>query len=80
MNTLEKSPFVIAAWRTAETAAVVSLLAFLGTLETALGSPHGLASYDWMTALQALGLGVASGGVNGLITGLNLYLQSKKKP
>lgn len=80
MQTIEKSPIIIAGWRTAETAAIVSLLAFLGTLETALSSPHGIASYDWTTALQALGLGVASGGVNGCITALNLFLQSKKKP
>ncbi len=77
MIQIEKSPFVIAAWRTAETAAIVSLLAFLGSLEGALS--HGLASYDWRSAVEALGLGLASGGVNGLITGLNLYLQSRKK-
>ncbi len=80
MIAIEKSPFVIAAWRTAETAAIVSLLAFLGSLEAALASPHGLGSYDWRSALEALALGLASGGVNGLITGLNLCLQSRRNP
>ena len=79
MNAIEKSPFVIAAWRTAETAAIVSLLAFLGSLQTAVSTPHGLGGYDWRSALDALGLGLVSGGINGLITGLNLWLQARKK-
>ena len=79
MNAIEKSPFVIAAWRTAETAAIVSLLAFLGSLQAAISSPHGLGGYDWRSALAALGLGLVSGGLNGLITGLNLWLQARKK-
>ncbi len=79
MNAIEKSPFVIAAWRTAETAAIVSLLAFLGSLQAAVSTPHGLGGYDWRSALAALGLGLVSGGINGLITGLNLWLQSRKK-
>ena len=77
---IEKSPFVIAAWRTAETAAVVSLLAFLGSIQAALTSLHGLAGYDWRSALDALALGLISGGVNGLIVGLNLWLQRRKNP
>ena len=77
---IEKSPSVIAAWRTAETAAVVSVLAFLGSLQAALTSPHGLAGYDWRSALAALALGLVSGGVNGLIAGLNLWLQRNRKP
>ena len=79
MNAIEKSPFVIAAWRTAETAAIVSLLAFLGSLQAAVSTPHGLGGYDWRSALDALGLGLVSGGINGLITGLNLWLQARKK-
>ena len=76
---IEKSPFVIAAWRTAETAAVVSLLAFLGSVQAAIAGPHGLAGYDWRSALAALALGLVSGGVNGLIASLNLWLQARKK-
>ena len=79
MNAIEKSPFVIAAWRTAETAAIVSLLAFLGSLQAEVSSPHGLGGYDWRSALAALALGLVSGGLNGLITGLNLWLQARKK-
>ena len=80
LSKIEKSPFVIAAWRTAETAAVVSMLAFLGSLQAALTSPHGLAGYDWRAALDALALGLVSGGINGLIAGLNLWLQRRKNP
>ena len=80
LSKIEKSPFVIAAWRTAETAAVVSLLAFLESLQAALATPHGLGGYDWRSALDALALGLVSGGVNGLIVGLNLWLQRRKNP
>ena len=78
MNAIEKNPYVIAALRLAETSAIVTVLAFLGTLQTALSSANGLASYDWRSALAALGLGLASGIINGAITFLNLTLQAQK--
>ena len=78
MNTLGKNPYVIASLRLVETSAIVTLLAFLGTLQTALASPSGIASYDWRSALAALALGIASGVVNGLVAFLNLTLQAQK--
>ena len=76
--TLEKSPYVIAGLRLLETSAIVTVLAFLGTLQTALVSPAGLAAYDWKNALAAVALGLASGVVNASITMLNLALQAQK--
>ena len=78
MNTIKKSPYITAALRLVETSAIVTLLAFLGTLQSALASPSGIASYDWRSALAALGLGLASGVVNGLVAFLNLTLQAQK--
>ena len=78
MNAIEKNPYIVAALRLAETSAIVTVLAFLGTLQTALASPHGLDSYDWRSALAALALGLASGLVNGVVAFLNLTLQAQK--
>lgn len=78
MQTIEKNPYVVASLRLIETSAIVTFLAFLGTLQSALTSPTGLASYDWRHALAALALGIASGVVNGLVAFLNLVLQAQK--
>lgn len=74
-----KNPLVIAAWRTFETAAIVALLTFCASLQTALVSPTGLSGYNWHVALSALALGVASGLVNGIVVLLNLLRQGATK-
>lgn len=72
-----KSPYAIAGLRMLETSAIVTVLAFLSTLQGALA--NGLSSYDWRTALSALALGLLSGIVNAIVTMLNLYFQTLKK-
>lgn len=78
ITTLDKSPYIIAAYRLLETSVVVTLLGFLATLVPALSSVDNFRAYDWRSALAALALGVASGVVNAAVTALNLYLQSLK--
>lgn len=70
-----KDPKIVAAWRLLETSVIVSILAFLGTLQTALASPEGMASYNWHTAGAALLLGIVSGLVNALFA----YFAALKK-
>ena len=78
VRNISRSPILIASLRLFETSVVVAAVAFLATLQGALSSPGGLGSYDWRAAVTALGLGIASGFINALITLLNLYKQGLK--
>ena len=75
VTTLNKNPYVIAAWRTAETFILVALLTYFTSLLGVLQTPGGWATYDWRQALVALGMGVAAGIIKGAITLINLYQQ-----
>jgi hypothetical protein len=79
-NQIIKDPRLIAALRMLETSAIVSVLAFLATLATALQSPAGIASYDWHSALASLALGIAAGLVNALTAYLTAVKGSVAPP
>ncbi len=79
MVNLTKNPLMVGFLRMVETSAIVSLLAFLGTLPPALQSVAGIQSYDWRNALASLALGIVSGTVNGAIATLNLLNQQSPK-
>jgi hypothetical protein len=66
-----RDPLAIAALRSLETSAIVTVTGVLGSLDVAINSPAGLSGYDWRAAGYALAIGLASGAIKAAVAYLS---------